>query len=207
MDASDAARGAQVCVVNETFARKFYPGLDPIGRHVTDEYPTTRETFEIIGVAADAKEHRPSERARPRFYSTLFHPIGTYGSAVVLIRTAGDPSTIGSAVRAAITRVAPNLPVAEVLAVDEELDRSLVTQRLIADLSGLFGILGLFMAAIGVYGVMSYSMERRTGEIGIRMALGASRCGRHGHGSEKKLSGWLWWAQLSACLARGPRVA
>ena len=177
MDASDAARGARVCVVNETFARILYPGLDPIGRHVTDEYPTTRETFEIIGVAADAKEHRPDEPRRARFYSTLFHPIGTYQSAVVLVRTAGDPSAVGSATRAAIARVAPNLPITGLITVNEQLGRRLVTQRLIADLSGLFGILGVFMAAIGVYGVMSYSMERRTGEIGIRMALGASRIG------------------------------
>ncbi len=79
MDASDASRGAQVCVVNETFARKFYPGLDPIGRHVTDEYPTTRETFEIIGVAADAREHRPNEPQRAFLFHN-FHPIGTYES-------------------------------------------------------------------------------------------------------------------------------
>src|SRR5262249_38658181 len=76
IDAADAAHGAPVCVVNESFARFFFPDSDPIGKHVTDEYPTTRETFEIVGIAADAKEHSVAETKRPRFYGNLAHPIG-----------------------------------------------------------------------------------------------------------------------------------
>jgi predicted permease len=175
MNVADAARGAQVCVVNEAFAKFFFPGGDPIGRHVTDEYPTTRETYEIVGVAANVREHRPDERDRPRFYATLFHPIGTVAEVTLLVRARGNPEGLVSAIRRAIAEIDPNLPAAEVHTVREQLDRRLVTERLMADLSGFFSAAALLLSAVGLYGVMMYSIGRRTGEIGIRMALGASR--------------------------------
>ncbi|HEY3741296.1 MAG TPA: ABC transporter permease [Bryobacteraceae bacterium] len=172
---SDVARGLPVCVVNETFVRQFYPDSDPIGRHVTDEYPTTRETFEIIGVSANSKEHLPNERVRPRFYPNLAHPIGSVESVTFLVRSTGDPAGVASMVRRQIAQVDANLPITALRTIEDQIDRRLLMQRLMAGLAAFFGAVALFMAAIGLYGVVSYSVSRRQAEIGIRMALGASR--------------------------------
>jgi predicted permease len=174
VSASDVARGTQVCVINESFQRKFFPGMDALGRHVTDIYPTTRETFEIIGVVADSKEHRPNERNFPRFYSNISHPIGTVRSVTYLLNTTRNPATFASAVRESLRKLDRNLTILTLRTVDQQIDRRLITQRLVADLAGFFALVALFMAATGLYGVMSYSMTRRKNEIGIRMALGAS---------------------------------
>jgi predicted permease len=171
---SDVTRGAQVCVINESFLRKFFPGMDAIGRHITDLYPTTRETFEIIGVVADSKEHHPHEKSYPRFYSNISHPIGTVKSVTYLLKAARNPMTVASAVRESLRKLDRNLTILSLRTVDQQIDRQLITQRLVADLAGFFALIALFMAAIGLYGVMSYSMTRRTNEIGIRVALGAS---------------------------------
>ncbi len=174
MDAADAAHGMQVCVINQAFAQKFYPNSDPIGKHIRDEYPTTRETYEIVGIVADAREHGLTSRVSPRFYATLFHPIGTVEAVTVILNATGEPGSVVAGVRRALAEIDRALPVLNVRTVNEQIDRRLTTQRLIAELAAFFGIVALLMAAIGLYGVMSYSMTRRTSEIGIRMALGAS---------------------------------
>lgn len=174
IDSIDAVRRAPVCVINESFLRRFFPGIDPLGKHITDEYPTTRETFEIVGVVADSIEHRPNEKKEPRFYSNISHPIGTVGTVTYLLGAAGEPTGVALAARKILRRFDRNLPVLSVRTVDQQIDRRLITERLLADLAAFFGALALLVAAIGLYGVMSYSTARRTSEIGIRMALGAS---------------------------------
>jgi len=177
IDGSDAARATPVCVINESFLKIFFAGANPIGKHIRDEYPTTRETFEIVGVVADAREHGLNERMWPRFYSNLAHPIGFVESVTFLVRSVGDPAGVAAAARQVIRQIDPSLPILSVLSVTEQIDRRLVMERLVAELAAFFGAIALFMAAIGLYGVMSYSMSRRTSEIGIRMALGASGTG------------------------------
>lgn len=175
IDEADFATGAPVCVVNETFVRQVFAGADPIGHHLTDEYPSTRETYEIVGVVADAKEHRPDEPARPRFYANLAHPIGTVGAVTFLVRSAADPATMALAARRAITAIDPALPIVAVRTATQQLTRRIAAERLVAELSSFFGVAALLLATLGLYGVLSYSISRRVAELGVRMAIGASR--------------------------------
>jgi predicted permease len=175
MDEADMERGRPVCVVNQAFAKYFFGDESPIGHHLTDLYPTTVTTFEIVGVVADAQEHGLRDRIGRRFYGNYAHPIGTLTAPALVVRAAGDPVGIVETVRRTLAEIDRNMPVLNIRTLNQQLERGTIVQRLTADLSACFGGLALLMAAIGLYGVMSYSMARRTSEIGIRMALGASQ--------------------------------
>jgi predicted permease len=175
IDTGDMERGRPVCVVNQAFAKYFFGDESPLGHHLTDLYPTTVTTFEIVGVVADVQEHSLRGKIGPRFYGNYAHPIGTLSAPALVVRAAGDPVGIVETVRRNLSEVDRNIPVLNIRTLNQQLDRGTIVPRLTADLSACFGGLALLMAAIGLYGVMSYSMARRTSEIGIRMALGASQ--------------------------------
>jgi len=170
----DQAR--RVAIVNRTFARYYFAGRDPIGKRVTLYHVTLvpePRTYEIVGVAGDANYAEIREPARRGIYVPAFHDGRVSGGAFV-IHTSIRPEAIAGDLRRAVRDVAPGISVARITTLADQIDASIVPERLLAMLSGFFGTLGVVLAGIGLYGLLAYTVARRTNEIGIRMALGAS---------------------------------
>jgi ABC-type antimicrobial peptide transport system permease subunit len=174
---ADSDEESRVAIINETFARRFFAGQNPIGRHLgfgTD--PGTKTAMEIIGVVKDMKyaglrDDIPAQVFLP-YLATGF--TGSQSQMTVYLRTAGDPGAVMRAARDKVHEMDANLPVYAMRTTEEQISDSLSTERMIASLSSAFGFLATLMAAVGLYGVMSYAVGRRTREIGIHMALGAT---------------------------------
>jgi predicted permease len=159
-----------VALVNQAFVRKYLEARNPLGLHFGGGDPGEKLDKEIIGVVADTKYDDMRKADEPTAYVPLKN-----GELTFALRTAGAPGTLIPGVRKTVNEVDSNLPVISVRTQTQTIDRLLFNQRLVARLSSLFGLLGLLLACIGLYGLLSYEVARRTREIGIRAALGAQR--------------------------------
>jgi predicted permease len=169
----DAANPTASALINETAARRMFPNENPIGRRVGQQLETSGET-EIIGVIRDTKYNSVRDEAPPTIYTSIR---GNAGAVWVMMRTEGDPNAMIPAVRGTVQKIDPDVPTAGMTTQTEQLEGRFAQERLFALAYSLFGGLALLLACIGLFGLMSYSVSRRTNEIGIRMALGAQRSG------------------------------
>jgi predicted permease len=184
----DTATSPQVAVVNQTFVKRFFPNEDPLGRRFGIDFQRYSGSFEIVGVFADFKMNNPRDPVRPVFLRPLTQRFNAFQEPqmisaeasslfmhTVLFNFNAPQQNVEGLIRRTLAGIDPNLTVVNLQSFEAQVAGNFNEDRLISRLTGLFGILALILASVGLYGVMSYLVARRTSEIGVRMALGATR--------------------------------
>ncbi len=184
----DTATSQKVAVVNQAFAKKFFPKEDPIGRHFGVFDQKYSSAFEIVGIVADAKYNNPREEMRTMYFRPLTqvmtglteaNPMQAEARSLyinsVTLHFQRSPQNLDATVRRTLANINPNLTMQDLHSLDYQVADNFTQERLISRLTTLFGLLALVLASVGLYGITSYQVARRTSEIGLRMALGADR--------------------------------
>src|SRR6202034_1177608 len=183
----DTQASQHVAVVDDNFARRFFPGKDAIGEHIGLSLPGHGYDYEIVGVVKHAPYRNPASPSHPMFFlpfaqSTHYEPSGyqrlesaTLYAQSIQLRVAGAPESYEKSLRQVLAGINRDLSLDSVKSYSEQVAVQFNQQRLLARLTGLFSLLALVLASVGLYGVTAYNLTRRTGEIGNRMALGANR--------------------------------
>jgi predicted permease len=171
----DGPSAPQVVVVNESFVRRFFGGADrALGKTFSEGRAKDKNVFNIVGVVKDAKHFSLHDDRKPIFYSPIFQQKEP-SAVAVYVRTGQEPNAAAATIRRAVSGIDARLIVDSLQSMHSQIDGTLTSERMLSFLASSFGVVAIFVTAIGLYGVLAYSIAQRTREIGIRMALGASR--------------------------------